>query len=252
VQPGSVPLVQARLLSRTWISGLLAAVALLFLGMIAGGDMVADAAVNVTPYAHEREITQRSDQFRRMTANSLPALHPLTKRITAIGERLVQAIPGGTPYRYRFHVMPGSLVNAFALPGGEVFIYEGLIDLAGSEDAIAAALAHEIQHVEQRHGLRSVYRGLGRMTMFSMMLGIFGDDAPGLLSRVSVLKHSRALESEADILGLKLLHAAGIPKEGMVRLLNALASHDHDAPLWLSDHPDTRDRARAVAEVHLP
>lgn len=249
---GSVPLVQARLMSRPVIAGLTLFSLLAFMLLLSGGDKVADVAVNLTPFGNDRALAEGNAEFKKAVHASLPAEDPLARQVSAIGERLVAAIPDGTPFTYRFHVIPDKVVNAFAVPGGDIFIHGGMIELAGTPAQLAAVLAHEIQHVEQRHGLRSVYRQVGRFAMFSMVLGIFGDNSAGLFTQLSVLKHSRALESEADLRGLKLMYAAGFPREAMVDMLNGLARQGGGPPTWLSSHPDTVDRAQTVASARLP
>jgi predicted Zn-dependent protease len=85
-----------------------------------------------------------------------------------------------------------------------------------------------------------------------MLLGIFGTDTAVGVAKLGMLKHSRERESEADLLGLKLLFAAGFPREAMVDMLNGLAKHTGISLVWLSDHPDSGARARAVAAATLP
>ena len=249
---GVVPLVQAKRLSRALILGLTACVIAIFALMMVGGDTAAEVAVNLTPYSKDIEITQNDEQFKEWVNAKLPAGHPIAKKIDAIGQRLVAAIPGGTPYQYRFHVLPVANVNAVAFPGGDIFVFAGILDVADTNDKLASVLAHEIQHVEQRHGLRGHYRAVSRVTLFGMLLGIFGSDTAVGVAKLGMLKHSRERESEADLLGLKLLYAAGIPREAMVDMLNGLAKHTGSGLVWLSDHPDSAGRARAVATAQLP
>ena len=250
---GSIPLVQGRLLSRPAIFGLTLAVLLIFLVLLSGTDQMADVAVRLTPFADERRLSEADEGVRKAMQASLPPEQPLAREVNAIGQRLVSAIPGGTPFAYRFHVLPGSDVNAFCRARWRTCSStKGIIQLAGSRERVAAVLAHEIQHVEQRHGLRSLYRSAGRMAMFSMVLGLFGDQSAGLLTQLSGLKHSRELETEADLRGLKLLHSAGYPREAMVTMLETLALQGNSAPTWLSSHPDSAQRARAVAAAPLP
>lgn len=249
---GVVPLVQAKHLSRPVVIGLVSFVIVLFLLLIAGGDTLADVAVNLTPTSNDREKGRQSDEYKTAANASLPAHHQFSKEINEIGQRLVSAIPGGTSHQYSFNVIPSDEVNAFAMPGGDIFVFTGLLKLVGTKDQLAAVLAHEIQHVENRHSMRAHYRALGRVGLFTMLFGIFGDGSAVQITQISLLKHSRTLETDADLSGLKLLHAAGIPREAMVKSLTSLASQGGSGlPAWLSDHPDGTSRVRAVATAPL-
>jgi predicted Zn-dependent protease len=252
IRVGVVPLVQAKRLSRALILGLTACVIAVFGLLMVGGDTAAEVAVNLTPYSKDIEITQNDAQFKAWVSAKLPDEHPIAQKVEVIGQRLVAAIPGGTPFQYRFHVLPVGDVNAVAFPGGDVFVFAGIFDVADTNDKLASVLAHEIQHVEQRHGLRGHYRAVSRVTLFGMLLGIFGTDTAVGVAKLGMLKHSRERESEADLLGLKLLFAAGFPREAMVDMLNGLAKHTGISLVWLSDHPDSGARARAVAAATLP
>ena len=248
----TVPLHQARLLSRPIVLAILGTTLAIFLFLLAGGDLLADMAVALTPIEEDRQVTAKNDEYLAALKKSLPESHPLARRVAAIGNKLVQSIPDGTVYNYRFHVVPTKMVNAYAFPGGEIFIHTGLMSIMTSEEQIAAVLAQEIQHVVRRDYLHSAYRGVSRGVLFSVNLGVFADSTPDLLSEFTILSHSRSQESEADLRGLKLLHAAGWPRSAMVDMLNQLAEQGDGGLTWLSTHPDSRDRAAAVAREPLP
>ena len=247
-----VPLHQARLLSRPAIALILGLTLLVFAFIGLGGDVIADMAVSVTPVKADREVTEQSAEYQSAIKASLGEDHPLARKVSAMGERLLQAIPGGTVHSYNFHVVPDRVINAYAFPGGEIFIHAGLIKLMTEDEQIAAVLAHEIQHVEQRHYRHGAYRQVSRTVLFSIILGIFGDDTADALAGFSILSHSRAQESEADLRGLKLLNAAGLPRSAMVDMLKLLAAQGDGGISWLSTHPDSRERARAAAREPLP
>ncbi len=108
-----------------------------------------------------------------------------------IGGRLTQ----GSRYQYKFHVALDKSVNAFAMPGGFVVVHTGLIQLAESPEELAGVLAHEIQHVEQRHSLRAMAQSLGLYAVLSLLVG----DTSGLASLggdLLKLKFSRNHETE--------------------------------------------------------
>ncbi len=248
---GVVPLVQAKLLSRPVVIVLVSCVLFLFVLLMVGSDTLADLAVDLTPHSKDQEYGRQSSEYKEALNSSLPSSTQISQEVEEIGKRLVSAIQGGTPFQYTFHVIPSDGINAFALPGGDIFILTGLIRQAGTKDQVAAVLAHEIQHVEKRHGIRKYYRSLGRVGMFSLVFGIFGDNTAMPITQLSILRYSRSLETDADLQGLKLLHAAGIPREAMVEMLSGLDEQSRGVSVWLSDHPDSKRRALAVANAPL-
>lgn len=169
------------------------------------------------------------------------ALNRLTRRLAA-------GIAGDA--RFTVRVARGPVDNAFAGPGGQIVIYEGLIAAAGSAEEVAAVLAHEIGHVVQRHAARSLVRELGLDFIVTLL---FGDLELGSVGwELLNLRYSRDFEREADARALSLLAAAGIDSRGEVeaferaQLDEAIRGRIH--PL-LSTHPPTAERRR-TAERH--
>jgi predicted Zn-dependent protease len=187
------------------------------------------------------------------------------ERRDAVGRLLDHLVADGvgvTPWHYRlvFVDMPRVGANAFALPGGTILVTDQLVKLAKNDDQIAAVMAHEIGHVEARHGLRSLLRGagLGALTLF-----IFGDVTS--LSHVFVSMplvlinsaYSRDFESEADARGITYLRRARIPPEALVEMLELLerdcGARCAEAPGWLSNHPLMPERLAALrARIAAP
>ncbi len=101
--------------------------------------------------------------------------------------------------------------NAFAIPGGQIYVFEGLIDTARDADELAGVLAHEIGHVAHRDGTRAVLQGAGLSFLFGMLLGDFVGGGAVVLAAKSVLQssYSRDVEAAADVYGVGLMQKAG-------------------------------------------
>lgn len=158
-------------------------------------------------------------------------------------------------FRHRIVVINDSMVNAFALPGGNIYVFRGILEASETPDEILGVVAHEIAHVERRHGVQQLGRTLGIAFLSSMVIGadVEGLDMTDKLESLSelgstllVLKYSRGFEREADLEGLRRLHQAGIPALGLGRLLVRIETrHGADSGLvWLSTHPKAYERLR--------
>lgn len=172
--------------------------------------------------------------------------------VNEVGERLVKQI-GVTPYKFRFFVIDQSVANAFAVPGGNIFIFRGIIEMMSSEDDLAAILAHECGHITARHFQRSIdeskIASIGALA--GLIAGIFLG-APGLAaggmaaSATAALKNSREHEMEADLRGFNYLCKAGYNPEAMPdmmkKLLNRTWVETSNIPDYLDTHPATQER----------
>lgn len=168
--------------------------------------------------------------------------------VRVIGERLTQ----GSHYDYRWYVADDPSINAYAIPGGIVVVHSGLIEAADSAEEVAGVLAHEVQHIEQRHSLRALAHEAG---LSLALLLVFGDaaGAADVARRLSALSFSREQEREADRLGLVALQRAGIDPSGMLRIFAKLAAESAESavapPQWLSTHPATGERIEALRKA---
>ncbi|HPY42518.1 MAG TPA: M48 family metallopeptidase, partial [Thiolinea sp.] len=169
--------------------------------------------------------------------------------LKSIGERLTQ----GSAYHYQWYIAEDEEVNAFALPGGYVVANTGLFKSADSAEEVAGVLAHEVQHVEQRHTLENLVYNLGWQASVALLMG----DVSSLVvtqaaAQLGDLKFSRELESEADLKGLESLHKAGIAPEGLITFFDKLAKEEEDSgsiPIFLSTHPASDKRRNTLEEV---
>ncbi|MCX9155971.1 M48 family metallopeptidase [Niveibacterium sp. 24ML] len=208
-------------------------------------DGLSDALARRLPVAWEASLGETAlKQFRvqqdfMSEAHAAPLLKPLVDPLVA---------HAGKRYRYRFHVVNDPSLNAFALPGGEVVIHSGLILKAGTPAQLQGVLAHEIAHVTEQHGVRSVIKSVGLYAIAQALLG----DASGLLAAVAGAapmlinqKYSRDFEREADRAGIDLLLAARIDPRGLVAFFHAIRDEEHRQLKQLGDD-EVQDAARSA------
>jgi thiamine biosynthesis protein ThiS len=190
----------------------------------------------------------------------------LTAYVTRVGKRLVasqEATESGFPFSFEVVVDPS--INAFALPGGHMFIHTGLLRAVDNEAQLAGVMGHEMSHVILRHGtnqaskanlielpvaLAAQIAGNGSMMRQLAQLGI------GLGANSVLLKFSRNAESQADLMGSHLMSEAGYDPMEMARFFNKLGSPGQgmagNMAQFLSDHPNPDNRERAIEkEAHL-
>jgi predicted Zn-dependent protease len=180
---------------------------------------------------------------------------PAEHWVREVGELLL-AQTDAEPFAYTWSVLNEPTPNAFALPGGFVAVHTGLFELAERPEEVAAVLAHEIVHAEQRHGMLRMLSSFGARIMVGMVLG--GTDLAWLAGsgmHLMILSHSREQEEEADRIGRILLVRAGINPDGMATIFEKMARHGGGAsalPGWLSSHPDSSERAQRARQGERP
>jgi len=162
---------------------------------------------------------------------------------------LLQA--NASSFEFQFAVADDPSVNAFALPGGFVTINMGLLRRADTGEEIAAVLAHELAHVDRRHGTQRVLRQLGTVALISLVFGGGDFHAPAeLAGGLAGSAYDREQEAEADAVGLETLERAGIDPSGMARFFERVSGEPGAlVPEFLSTHPDPGDRAVVAAQA---
>ena len=175
-----------------------------------------------------------------------------------IGSRLVSSLPRSdrNTWDYRFHVLDSKEINAFALPGGPMFMFTGLMDRVRSDDELAAVTGHEMTHVRKQHWAKAAAKQQERSLGIGLLLGLTRagrgwQAAAGALDTVVGLKYSRNEEDEADAGGLQNMVAAGYDPHGMLDLFHTLqvsSGGRGEPPAFLSDHPLTSDRIRKTQQ----
>src|SRR5688572_13958108 len=177
-----------------------------------------------------------------------------------VGQRLVAAIPPEyrhPEFRYTFDVVNQKDINAFALPGGPMFLNRGMIEASKNEAEMAGVMAHEISHVALRHGTAQATKGekfqIGAIA--GQVLGaIVGGTAGSIISQGSqlglgtyFLKYGREYETQADILGAQILARAGYDPRQMANMFKTIeAQGGRSGPEWLSSHPNPGNRYNAI------
>jgi predicted Zn-dependent protease len=133
--------------------------------------------------------------------------------------------------------------NAFALPGGRVYVFQGLIDKAESADELAGVLSHEIGHVAHRDSNRSVLEGAGLSFLFGMLLGDFVGGGAVIFAGKAILQtsYSREVEAAADSYAVSLMRKVGGDARALGVILTRIAGI-HPGPKLFLDHPDTPSR----------
>jgi len=172
--------------------------------------------------------------------------------VKSVGNQLTQ----GSPYTYQWLVVKDDMVNAFAMPGGIVIVNTGLLKKAGNANEVAAVLAHEVQHVEQRHALKNMMHSAGVAAVVMLVLGDANAAMILIAHQVSTQFFSRQVEAEADLKGAQLLLKQHIQPNGMASFFKRLSKEEPkngQVPEWLSSHPDTQHRihlAEQFAKQH--
>ena len=182
--------------------------------------------------------------------------------VNRIGQKIVRSTDAGrTPYHFDFHLLADRrVVNAFALPGGQVFMTEALYRMLGSEDEIAGVLGHEVGHVVGRHSSEQIakgnlFNGITNAIVIGASGGQGGYDAARVAQMVNqliTLKYSRGDETEADTLGVRFLIESGYDPEALIRVMEVLkkVSAGSHQPEIMSTHPDPGNREEHIrAEI---
>jgi predicted Zn-dependent protease len=156
-------------------------------------------------------------------------------------------------YPIRVTMVNSDIVNAYALPGGQVVVYSGMMNKIKTPEALAALLAHESSHVNERHTLRSLLRNAANGILISIIFNDATGITGGLISNADALnglRYSRSLETEADRRGMELLMANAVDVKGMQELMKLL-KEEGDIPetmSFLSTHPLTEERIREAQQ----
>lgn len=192
------------------------------------------------------------DIARQVRLNNDPQINAYVR---SMGQRIVAQMPA--PFNqlpWGFHVVDDPAINAFAIPGGHVYVHTGLIANADNAAELAGVMAHEISHVVARHSTEQLSRQYGLSVVAGMVLG----QNPGELQRIAaqivaggaMARFSRQAEEEADELGIQAMAAAGYNPIGMATMFEELLEHRRGQPgrveQFFSTHPLTEDRMRVA------
>ncbi len=225
----------------------------------------ADAQTRIEPHDNKYSVAQ-DVQIGQEAAQQVKREYPLLndgvseRLLDRIGQRLVQSVPQEfrqPAFRYSFDVVNMREINAFALPGGPMFVNRGMIQASDTEAEVAGVMAHELAHVVLRHGTVQASKAqkfqIGAIA--GQILGaIVGGNAGAVIAQGSefglgayFLKYSREFEREADILGAQIMARAGYDPRAMATMFDKIARQGGSgAPEWLSSHPNPGNRSAAI------
>ncbi|PWT90022.1 MAG: hypothetical protein C5B55_10375 [Blastocatellia bacterium] len=194
-------------------------------------------------------------QAAQEAERQFPILRDETVRayVERVGQRLVAAIPPEfqhPEFHYYFKVVNANDINAFALPGGPMYVNRGMIEAAHNEGEMAGVMAHELSHVALRHGTAQATKQRGGVGVLAGIAGVAGTilGGPGLgqLAQapfsVYFLRFSREYETEADILGAQIMARAGYDPRDLANMFQTIERQGGGGGGFLSDHPSASDR----------
>ncbi|MGH7782684.1 MAG: M48 family metallopeptidase, partial [Candidatus Binatia bacterium] len=187
--------------------------------------------------------------------------------LESVGQRLVAAIPPEfqqPAFDYRFKIVNASDINAFALPGGPMFVNRGMIEAAKNEGEMAGVMAHEMSHVALRHATAQQTKmssplnqilGIGAILGGAVVGGEAGAQAGQMAAAGYFLKFSREYEKQADLLGARIMANAGYDPRDLANMFQTIEKQGGGgrAPQWLSDHPNPGNRYEYINQeaTHL-
>jgi beta-barrel assembly-enhancing protease len=219
--------------------------------------LAAQAQTRIAYHSNKYKITddvQVGQQAAAEAERQLPILRDseVTAYVNRVGQRLVSSIPQEfqhPEFRYSFKVVDARDINAFALPGGPMYVNRGMIEAARTEGEMAGVMAHELSHVALRHGTAQATKA----QKYSILAGvagiagsIFGGPAIGQLGQAAVgtyfLKFSREYETEADVLGAQIMARAGYDPNDLANMFKTIERQGGGGPEFLSSHPNPSNR----------
>lgn len=235
--------------------GWLMALALLATPLVALGQ------TRISLHSNKYKVTddvRAGQEAAREAERQLPILRDeeVTDYINRVGRRLVEAIPPEfqhPEFRYTFKVVDARDINAFALPGGPMYVNRGMIEAARTEGEMAGVMAHELSHVALRHGTAQATKaqkyqvaGIAGAILGSVVGGGLGQ-VIGQGSQIAVgtyfLKFSREYETEADVLGAQIMARAGYDPRDLANMFRTIEQQGGGgSPEFLSSHPNPSNR----------
>ncbi|HZE27492.1 MAG TPA: M48 family metallopeptidase [Terriglobales bacterium] len=236
-----------------------AIVAIAFLTAVTWAQRPSQFRPGFNLFSKEQDV-QLGQENAAQVRTQMTVIHDpvLTEYVNRVGKRLVaarEAQESGFPFT--FEVVADPSINAFALPGGPMFINTGLLRAVDNEAQLAAVMGHEMSHVILRHGTNQASKS--RMIELPLVLGsqIAGGSMAGQMAQLGIglgansvlLKFSRTAESQADLMGSHLMAESGYSPIEMARFFNKLnAQGGQRAPQFLSDHPNPENREKAIEQ----
>jgi Zn-dependent protease with chaperone function len=188
----------------------------------------------------------------------LPDSSPVTQYVQQLGRKLVAQVPQQYSWPYQFHVVQQKEINAFALPGGPIFINIGTITAADNEAELVGVMAHEMTHVYMQHSAKQASKQSLTQGLAGLLGAVLPGNAAGSIARVGVqlgagmisLRYSRADEAEADKGGAIITYKAGYNPKALADFFRKLEQQGgNGGPQFLSNHPNPGNREAAVSKL---
>ncbi len=186
----------------------------------------------------------------------LPDSSPETQYVRQLGQKLAAVIPAQNSWPWEFHVIQQKEINAFALPGGPMFVNIGTITAAQNEAQLAGVMAHEMSHVYMQHSIKQMKKNTGPSLLAALgqiagqMIGGVGGAVAALGGQLGggmwSMKYSRTDESQADSVGAMIMYKAGYNPQAMADFFQILSQQGGSPPQLLSDHPNPGNREAAI------
>ncbi len=234
----------------------IAATASLFMMAVFGVPEIANRLAPFMPYGFDRKLGEAVDAQVRgsldprggggeFECGNADAEKPGRAAFDKMVGQLARA--AGLPFQLRVVVIRKSDANAFALPGGYIYVHQGLVQKSERPDELAGVIAHEIGHVANRDGTRSALQAAGLSFLFGMLLGDFVGGGAVILATNAILKnsYSRDVEADADAYAVKLMAKVGGDPRALGTILQRIVG-THSGVRILLDHPETKDRVTAI------
>ncbi|HET8551343.1 MAG TPA: M48 family metallopeptidase [Gammaproteobacteria bacterium] len=226
------------------------------------------AACTTSPTGHpqlsffpESQMAKMGAQAYQQEKQQTPVDHnPAVDNYVQCVAHAVTAV-AGTKYNWQVTVFQKDVANAWALPGGYIGVYTGLLKYARNQAQLAAVLGHEVSHVLAHHAnarMSAAYATQAGLELAQAALGGGGSNNQAVLAALGlgaqygvILPYSRSQESEADIMGLKLMARAGFDPRQAIQLWQNMAQAGSSPPAFLSDHPSNKTRIKDL-QAHMP
>lgn len=217
--------------------------------------------ISISPAQEIRLGLQAAPEMVAKMGGEVPSSDPRAQEVQKIGQQLAsRTIAHKGPWHYQYHLLADSkTINAFALPGGQIFITLGLLDRLQTEAQLAGVLAHETGHVIERHSAEQMAKNqLGQILVLATGVGASDSNHPGraqqaaavasVVNQVSQLRYSRKDELEADEWGLRLMVEAGYDPKAMLQVMEILekAVPGGHTPEMLLTHPYPQHRMQQI------
>jgi beta-barrel assembly-enhancing protease len=230
----------------TFIKVLLVMIALAVVFYIFGVPWLAGKMANRFPISYEKKL---GGQMYNAIKSSFTIDEERTKHINAFFKQL--NIP--SKYDIQITVVKNDVANAFAMPGGHIIVYTGILKGMRSYEELAALLSHEFTHIENRHSLKSIFRETSSSIFLSLLFGNMEAVSSVLISNadnLTNLSYGRNLETESDENGAQLLAQRNIDCKGFVHLFQLLQrEYGQEPPEYLSSHPNLDKRIKNIQDL---